>query len=59
MLRLNDAGAILWQAMEKDPTPQALVAALTAEYDVSEQQAREDVETFLQKLAVTGCLEQE
>ena len=59
MLRLNDAGAILWQALEKDPSAEAMVAALTAEYDVSEQQVREDVEAFLEKLAVTGCLEQE
>ena len=59
MLRLNDAGAILWQALEKDPSAEAMVAALTAEYDVAQQQAREDVEAFLEKLAAAGCLEQE
>ena len=59
MMRLNDAGALLWKTLEKEPTADALVAALTAEYDVSQQQAREDVEAFLQKLTAAGCLEQE
>lgn len=58
MLSLNDAGAMLWKVLEKEPDPKALVAALTAEYDVSQQQAQEDVEAFLQKLICAGCIEQ-
>lgn len=57
MLTLNDTGAMLWKVLEKDPDPKALVAALTAEYDVSHQQAQEDVEAFLQKLICAGCIE--
>ena len=58
MLSLNDAGAMLWQVLEKNPDPQALVDALTAEYDVSEEQAREDVAAFLQRLLSAGCMDE-
>ncbi len=57
MLTLNETGALLWQALEKDGDVDALVNALTAEYDVSAEQAREDVETFLAKLQQAGCLQ--
>ena len=57
MLTLNETGALLWQALEKDGDVDALVNALTAEYDVSAEQAREDVEAFLAKLQQAGCLQ--
>lgn len=57
MLTLNDAGAMLWKLLEKDSDSESLIAALTAEYDVSQQQAQADVEAFLQKLIRAGCME--
>ena len=59
MLHLNETGAMLWKSLEKGSDREALVAALTAEYDVPEQQAQQDVEAFLQKLLSAGCIEQE
>ena len=57
VIKLNDSGALLWKELEKNSTKEALVAALTAEYDVSEAQALEDVDAFLNVLITAGCLE--
>lgn len=56
MLTLNESGAMLWRILEQTGDPQALVDALTAEYDVSEEQARCDVDAFLNKLVQIGCI---
>ena len=56
MLTLNETGALLWQALGKGGDAQALTDALTAEYDVSAEQARIDVDAFLAKLQQAGCL---
>lgn len=57
MLKLNESGALLWKALEEGSDTDGLVAALKAEYIVSEAQARADAEEFLQKLAQAGCIE--
>lgn len=59
MIKLNDSGALLWHALEKNADKAYLIATLTAEYDVSEAQAAEDVDAFLEILLNAGCLEQE
>ena len=56
MLTLNETGAVLWRALEQGGDRQALAAALTAEYEVSAEEALADVDTFLQKLEQVGCL---
>lgn len=58
MLKLNDSGAMLWKVLQNHGDRDALVAALTAEYDVSAQRAQADVDRFLDKLLQAGCLEQ-
>ena len=57
MLKLNESGALLWNALKNGADLDGLVRALTAEYAVSEDQAKEDVKEFLDKLANIGCLE--
>lgn len=57
MLTLNDSGAMLWNALEKGADRDALVNVLTSEYAVSVEQARTDVDEFLDKLLQTGCVE--
>lgn len=56
MLKLNESGAMLWKVLENHGEREQMVASLTAEYDVSEEQARTDVDAFLDKLANAGCL---
>ena len=57
MIRLNESGALLWQCLEQGGDRGALVKLLTGRYDVTQEQAEQDVEEFLQTLKKTGCLE--
>ncbi len=57
MLRLNETGKLLWEALQTDTTEDALVAALLAEYEIDEETARADVSRFLDSLAEYGALE--
>ena len=57
ILTLNETGVILWKKLEEDVEKQDLVDALRAEYDVSEEQALADIEEFIEKLSLAGCLQ--
>ena len=57
MLTLNDTGAMLWQLLEKGAEKADLVSAITAEYDVSAEEAAADIDAYIEKLANAGCLE--
>lgn len=57
MLTLNETGALLWKALEQGGGREEMINALTAEYNVSADQAAADVERFLGKLADAGVLE--
>ena len=57
MLTLNETGALLWQKLQEGADLEGLVAALTAEYNVSAEIARADAEEFCQKLLSAGCAE--
>lgn len=57
MLTLNEAGAVLWKALEQGGDRMTMVAALTGEYDVAPERAEADVDRFLGKLADAGVLE--
>ena len=53
MIRLNDTGALYWKALEKGATPAQLTALTLETYDgVAEEQARSDVQAFLDSIAV-------
>ena len=58
ILSLNDSGAMLWNLLETGAGPDALVKALTSEYNVSEGTAAADVNDFLDKLKQAGCIEE-
>lgn len=57
MIRLNDSGAILWKSLEQGGGRADLVKTLTMHYDVSPEQAAQDVDEFLEMLMKIGCLE--
>ena len=57
VMTLNGSGALLWQTLEQGADRDGLVAALTAEYEVDAQEAADDVDAFLEKLARIGCIE--
>jgi len=59
MVKLNEAGVMLWKLLEKGCSLDALVDALVAEYQISRELAAADAERFLEKLSGIGCIEQE
>lgn len=56
IIRLNDAGRLLWEALGAEKTEQQLCEALLAEYDVTPQQAQADVAEFVQTLKKAALL---
>ena len=58
MLTLNESGVKLWETMESGCSRDALVKALTDEYDVATEVASADVENFINKLSSIGCIEE-
>lgn len=57
MMNLNETGVLLWRKLEKGAEKEELVAALTAEYDVSAEIAAKDIDEFIEKLEKAGCIE--
>ena len=57
MLTLNETGALLWRKLSEGADLEGLVAALTAEYNVSAEEARADAAAFCRKLLDAGCAE--
>lgn len=57
MLRLNTSGQYLWELLEQEQTPERLTKALVARYEVTEEQARKDVDAFLERIVAVGAVE--
>jgi len=52
----NPTGNTIWQALEKPKTIDELVNLLAETYDVSEDQARQDVDSFLAEAQAMGLI---
>jgi 2-hydroxy-3-keto-5-methylthiopentenyl-1-phosphate phosphatase len=50
MITLNDTGVFIWNRLEKGCSKEELLDSLLAEYEVSHEQAKRDLELFLSKL---------
>ena len=59
MLKLNESGMMLWRFLEQGADKEKLTQALLDTYDVSLEEAAQDVEEFLNKLIQAGCLDAE
>lgn len=55
---LGEVGGRIWELLEEPTSVSALIAKLTAEYDVTPDRCRADIEPFLTKLLERGLLEQ-
>ncbi len=53
---LNELAAFLWDRLESAEDADALCDAVLAEYDVSPEEARKDIQEFLDRLATMGIL---
>ena len=56
MLTLNESGRYLWELLEQPQTEQSLVEALTQRYEVTTEQAADDVKKFLAPLQKIGAV---
>ena len=57
MMTLNGSGVKLWRLLESGTTLEAMVEMLCKTYDVSAENAQEDVSEFLETLKKADCLE--
>ena len=57
MMRLNESGAFAFRLLQEGITMDELVRRIVAEYDVSEETARGDVNRFLGALKEADALE--
>lgn len=58
ILKLNESGAMLWNALKETGDPQDLIDTLMKQYGVDKQVAQDDVDAFLADLKKAGCLEE-
>lgn len=47
LITLNETGVFLWRLLQGGAEEKELLSALTAEFDVEEEQARADIDDFL------------
>ena len=57
MLKLNGTGKLLWEKLTEDTDREGLIAALLAEYEVTEEAAAQGVDAFLASLTKLDLLE--
>lgn len=58
MIKLNDTGAYLFNLLQNGADEKTLVEKLVADYEVSREQAENDVSSFIKKLRDAGLIEQ-
>lgn len=57
VIRLNETGAFLWNLLEKGATKEDMLKDILDEYDVSEEIASADIDTFILKLTDAGIID--
>lgn len=58
MILLNDVSRVIWEKLETETSPEQILAAVTENFEVSEEEARADIEEFLDKLRKMQILEE-
>lgn len=56
MVTTNEVGAAVCQALREETTVEAIVSQVCGEFDVSPEEARQDVAEFLEALRKAGLL---
>ena len=57
MITLNETAKFLWDFFQNDHTPEEALTAMLAEYEVNEETAKNDVDTFVEILTKNGFVE--
>ncbi len=58
MILLNDVSKLIWEQLEQETELETIVAAVTDAFEVSDQEAKEDIQEFLDKLRKMRMLEE-
>ena len=58
IISLNDMGQTIWNMLEKETSAEEILKSILAEYEVSEAQAKADIDSFLAKLKENGAIEE-
>ena len=53
---LNPVGSLVWRLLKKGLPPAQIIAAVVSEFEVAPQQARRDVDAFIERLESKGLL---
>ena len=56
IISLNETGAFIWERLKEDTTKEALVDALTKEYEISRDKAEKDIDTFIAQMTEAGLI---
>ncbi|MDO4453066.1 MAG: PqqD family protein [Eubacteriales bacterium] len=54
MIQLNETGAFLWNEFSKETDKDSVVNHLLETYEITQDRAEKDVESFIQKLSEAG-----
>lgn len=57
IINLNETGAFLFNLLQSGAEKQELVDKMLAEYDVTQQKAESDIDSFIQKIKDADILE--
>ena len=57
IIRLNETGGLMWNALSKGCDETELLKAVTDEYNVDESTARADISAFIEKLKGADLLD--
>ena len=57
VITLNETGAFIWELLKKERSLDELVEAVSEEFEVEPDQARKDIEDFLNQLREFDMLE--
>ena len=57
LVKLNATGELLWNKLLEDATEEELTDALVEKYEVTREQAAEDVKVFIDTLSKPGIIE--
>ena len=56
IISVNDTGAFIWKQLESETTAEKILENMLKEYDVSEEQAKADIDAFINKLRAAELL---
>ena len=56
MITLNETGKLLWEALATEQTVESLTDLILEEYQVTADQASQDVQAFVNKLCTVGAV---